>query len=134
MNKDLKVKWLADLRSGNYQQARSVLRNFDRELQQESFCCLGVLCKTAGAVWQEWNRSDEDIHEYFQSVPVLNGVRIGDQDDENLTKLWSHQIGITEEQRMQLVEMNDGFGLPGAEYYKAPKSFLEIADWIEANL
>lgn len=43
MNPELKAKWIAALRSGDYKQGRGVLRSPD-----ESFCCLGVLCDISG--------------------------------------------------------------------------------------
>jgi hypothetical protein len=41
MNPDIKAQWVAALRSGEYQQGRSLLR------REECFCCLGVLCDLA---------------------------------------------------------------------------------------
>jgi hypothetical protein len=38
MNLEIKTKWLAALRSGEYSQTRANLRD------SEGFCCLGVLC------------------------------------------------------------------------------------------
>jgi hypothetical protein len=42
MNKELKAKWIAALRSGKYKQGRSRLKHSGRH------CCLGVLCEVAG--------------------------------------------------------------------------------------
>lgn len=42
MPRALAEKWLADLRSGEYDQAKEVLFN------GEGYCCLGVLIKSAG--------------------------------------------------------------------------------------
>lgn len=39
MNQEVKEKWLAALRSGEYKQAGGRLRNANNQ-----FCCLGVLC------------------------------------------------------------------------------------------
>lgn len=44
MDKDLKAKWLAALRSGKYRQARERLCTADGAM-----CCLGVLCHIQGA-------------------------------------------------------------------------------------
>lgn len=44
MNKELKAKWAAALRSGEYTQTQRVLRNPDTG----GMCCLGVLCIVAG--------------------------------------------------------------------------------------
>lgn len=42
MNKEVKEKWLAALRSGSYKQGRGVLREQCQD--GDKFCCLGVLC------------------------------------------------------------------------------------------
>ena len=51
MIKEIKEKWLAALRSGEYKQGRKVLRN----IENNTFCCLGVLCdlhsKETGEKW-----------------------------------------------------------------------------------
>ncbi len=39
MNKELKDRWIAALRSGTYKQGHRCLRNTNNE-----YCCLGVLC------------------------------------------------------------------------------------------
>lgn len=41
MNKEVKEKWVAALRSGKYKQGKHALRMDDQ------FCCLGVLCDLA---------------------------------------------------------------------------------------
>ena len=50
MNPEIKAQWLAALRSGDYQQGKSLLHYEDR------FCCLGVLCdlyaKDTGNTWE----------------------------------------------------------------------------------
>lgn len=62
MNAEVKQKWLDALRSGEYKQAKSALRNGD------GYCCLGVLCdlhaKATGHVW-----GDED--EYLGQCDLL---------------------------------------------------------------
>lgn len=42
MNREIRDKWTAALRSGTYRQGESKLRSSDDE-----FCCLGVLCELA---------------------------------------------------------------------------------------
>jgi hypothetical protein len=39
MNQEIKAKWIAALRSGEYKQGRGHLKG-----AQDDFCCLGVLC------------------------------------------------------------------------------------------
>ena len=43
MNREVKAKWLAALRSGDYQQTTDVLRTVEPD-GAFSYCCLGVLC------------------------------------------------------------------------------------------
>lgn len=43
MNPDIKAQWTAALRSGEYKQGQGGLRN----PQDDTFCCLGVLCDLA---------------------------------------------------------------------------------------
>lgn len=42
MNNDVKEKWVAALRSGEYEQGTRMLS------RDNKFCCLGVLCKLSG--------------------------------------------------------------------------------------
>lgn len=52
MNKDIKARWIAALRSGEYKQGQEFLRarRYERvdadncPIYEERFCCLGVLC------------------------------------------------------------------------------------------
>lgn len=46
MDPELKAKWIAALRSGEYQQHRDGLTNYEgrRNGEPASYCCLGVLC------------------------------------------------------------------------------------------
>ena len=51
MKKEIKTRWLAALRSGQYKQTKNMLTDGKR------FCCLGVLCNLhaieTGETWQE---------------------------------------------------------------------------------
>ena len=119
MNAEIKAKWVAALRSGEYRQStRRVLSDGDG-----GWCCLGVLCdlyaKETGAAWQpladgmalpsgglyyppayvrEWARFHED------SQPVSIGGA-----------------------RASVAVHNDGVSIPG-------RTFAEIADAIEEQL
>lgn len=52
MKPEIKQKWIAALRSGEYEQGKAFLK-YDNK-----FCCLGVLCdlhaKETGAEWDMW--------------------------------------------------------------------------------
>lgn len=47
MNKEIKAKWLAALRSGKYRQGSGFLKIKGQNGVQDRFCCLGVLCELA---------------------------------------------------------------------------------------
>lgn len=47
MNKTIKAKWIAALRSGKYKQAKGVMREGPAS-NPKGFCCLGVLCDVVG--------------------------------------------------------------------------------------
>lgn len=52
MNQEIKDKWIAALRSGEYIQGKEALRRKDN-----TFCCIGVLCdiyqKEKGGEWED---------------------------------------------------------------------------------
>ena len=57
MNKEIKDKWLAALRSGEYKQCRGRLKKGNKN---KSFCCLGVLTDLAiksGEVSLNWDNN-----------------------------------------------------------------------------
>ena len=66
MNPEIKAKWLAALRSGEYEQTRNTLRNC------KGFCCLGVLTdlyiKEKEAKWIFEKRYDETVVYWFQEA------------------------------------------------------------------
>lgn len=104
MDAEMKNKWVAVLRSGEYQQCRGTLRRTDDE-GNKSFCCLGVLCEING-----------------HPVPDLRSRTTSG----NLYDLLAEWIGEDNSRTLQM--KNDG--ARGTHQH----SFLEIADWIEVNL
>ena len=72
MNKELKEKWLTALRSGKYNQGRGRLYS----IADNSYCCLGVLCKiqnikiTSGLPYQE--------HFDEKQIPSSELIRMND--------------------------------------------------------
>jgi len=137
MNKDIAGRWVAALRSGEYQQGTTELENISFVDGKSTFCCLGVLSHIA---YSEGvcDRSETDrgyarytdTFEEWQSSILPVPVRI-----------WSgmhDQYGtLIEGDSRSLTAMNDG----GEEWDKeaheyvmlGPLSFAEIADYIEAN-
>ena len=114
MNPEIKAQWVAALRSGEYKQGRGQLRNTDDE-----YCCLGVLCDLAvKAGVTEWVFSLESTSygcgAYEATVVPPPEVR-----------KWDEHPGLSYRfSGKSLIVQNDFAG----------KSFLEIADLIEAEL
>lgn len=112
MNTKLKAKWVSELRSGNYTQARGALFR-----ETEGYCCLGILCKAVGAEF-------EKVEGSAQWWPVLDGKRLDPHNgDEYIGREFREKIGLEQVPQYDLAKMND-----------SGKSFAEIADYIEANL
>lgn len=104
--KEFATKWIAALRSGEYQQGNGLLRNFKNE-----YCCLGVACKIQGV-------SDENL---------TNKNLIAKEwlSDEDLAKVPRELHGKISSTTLcgELATQNDG-----------GESFSKIANWIEANV
>lgn len=113
MNEDIKQRWVAALRSGEYSQTREVLKD------SCGYCCLGVLTD----LWEKetglssHNMSDEETDE--------------DLDDE--VSEWAELYSCNPFVKMEsgkyaaLSELNDGI-------LNKLYSFAELADLIEAQL
>lgn len=106
MNKEIKAKWLAALRSGEYRQIKHKLRN-----KGKGRCCLGVLADVNGAEWTKKNGC---------FVTQCGPPRIQFPDADTY---YGQGTRLDEHTARRLAEMNDN----GA-------SFAKIADWIEENL
>lgn len=61
MREDIKAQWIAALKSGDYQQGQSALKNFNDE--QPTYCCLGVLCDLYAQAQDEnfWRNRNLDV-------------------------------------------------------------------------
>lgn len=117
MDKVWKQKWIAALRSGEYQQGTGQL-SYTQTGEEEftEYCCLGVLCSLV----------EEDYFDGTQLfLPNSIAAEVGiDHAYDGPT--------VTNAQRI-LSGMNDGVydeTIGESRRY----SFAEIADWIEANL
>lgn len=108
LDADLKARWIAALRSGEFKQNRLSLRNSSGG-KPPSFCCLGILACIQGARWEDDNR------------PIINGERANHKKGGWLDERFSG--GLSLDVQNTLSHMNDG-----------GKSFLQIADYIEEHL
>ena len=104
MDKELKEKWIADLRTPGRKQANERLCN-----GHGAYCCLGRLAIVAG-----------------HRVCSEDRARSGDtwRAGEELSPSGLAEFGLSSNQHDMLIAMNDIRSL----------SFPEIADWIESNL
>lgn len=123
VDKALLANWVAALRSGNYEQTNDQLYNDCID----AYCCLGVLCKVAGAEFTDISIKDEWTEFYtLHRRPVLNDVNLADGDEELLSDDMLARLGFDSEIQSRLIGMNDGTNFEGKKY-----SFTEIADYIE---
>jgi hypothetical protein len=104
---ELKKKWVAALRSGEYKQGQRGLRS--RVDNEDRFCCLGVLCdlidstKWRGVVYA----AGEDYEERLSYVPDAIAA----------------SIGLSSDDQHELARLND-----------SGYSFAHIAEVIESKL
>lgn len=119
MDPVIKQSWIAALRSGEYQQTQKTLKDAN------GYCCLGVLCHIAKDTVEN---SGCTVQEKNDEILLTYDDEDGESHEEagRLFKYLSADLGIGNNQ-MDLVNMNDG-------HNQSPKSFTEIADWIEQNL
>lgn len=102
MNAELKAKWVAALRSGDYKQGIGGLRD-----THDSFCCLGVLCDIVDpGGWQDPVMSGADwvTHRGAQGFPdsLLEDVGVDRFFSRRLAK--KNDGGITFDKIADLIE------------------------------
>lgn len=133
MNKEAKKKWVAALRSGEYQQTRDVLRAGN----YRSYCCLGVLCdlhaKETGNEWKGTRYIDCDdappnlVRDYFDiksyetSATYDKVIASRKVPQSTKRKFLKNSNNVCHSIKIGLVDMNDVLRL----------NFKEIAQMIE---
>ncbi len=117
MNKAIKKKWIAALRSGDYVQGKKRLRT--NKDGKTSFCCLGVLCNLHAQAHPEIAAKQTSPAKYLHSDQVLPQAV---QDWARLTSPVGEFLKIGEFYRSLAYHNDDG------------RTFAEIADAIEAQL
>lgn len=108
MPKEMKEKWLAALRSGEYKQSKGSLKT------AKGYCCLGVLEMVCDGDVEYQNSSKDGA----LGVPTVEWVK-----NHGLEKSY-----YTDRFMAELVQMNDG------TESCIPHDFLQIADFIEQNV
>lgn len=107
MDAKLKADWVKALRSGEYRQARGLLKD-----TTGGFCCLGILCKVTGLEIRD------------------DGFGVVGADTITNTAMYQPIFDILggHSKSSQLSTRNDGTSS------MRPQTFPEIADYIEGNL
>ncbi len=115
-NIDLIDEWVTALESGTYNQGCGALKRQDE--YRTSYCCLGVLCEVA----------KDKITGNWVDYEMLYGLKqfnfYGTSSSTDLPYYLTKEIGITAEQRCELMKMND----------EEKKTFNEIAAFIEKEI
>lgn len=151
MKKDIKDKWIAALRSGEYDQTKGVLRREDDE-GRASYCCLGVLCELARLdgvplAWTEEHAivqglTAEQAEEWgLDSDFLIKASLPGDAtfypyEDEDLPHIVREWAGLDSANPKisdnNLASYNDGWS--NGRLSISPHDFREIADLIEEHV
>jgi hypothetical protein len=108
LDPEFKKKWVAALRSGEYEQGVGKLRSLDNK-----FCCLGVACDLVDPT--QWSKMYELDYYYwgrYEWETLPNAVR-------SVISRYGQSINTS-----GLIHRND----------ISLWSFAQIADWIEENL
>lgn len=132
MKPEIKAKWVAALRSGEYRQGRNVLKQAFSSKDTPQFCCLGVLCDLA-----------------VKDGLEIEVVDVNDNDPKVLYKVWSFD-GAEELLPKSVIEWagiestNGNVAVDGSAYGEGGYDvaslndngvpFIEIADVIEKSL
>jgi hypothetical protein len=133
---EIKEKWLAALRSGEYKQGKGYLKEIDGATGEARYCCLGVLCDLAvkdGLDLPNRNplrasgKNGVGYQTYGPAFTVLpyEVEEWADMPDVNPRVPLPAARGRA---TYTLAELNDGNG------NLAPRTFEEIADIIEEHL
>lgn len=116
MNPEIKAKWIAALRSGDYEQAKGSLRDFNNP---NAFCCLGVLCDVVkNGIDGRWEMTDFE----YRFVPFDGGYRTGNLPSTVQSLTGVTQTGAIDSMQTSLTVLNDH-----------GRSFNDIADIIERD-
>lgn len=95
MDKELKAKWVAALRSGEYVQGHGRLRDVN-----DHYCCIGVLCKLMGlyVMVSSESLSDPRINDLYHKANEV----VGDS-----APLWKRNDGCAGHKRHTFPEIAD---------------------------
>jgi len=124
---EFKAKWLEALRGGDFQQGGMLYEKLDG---QDTYCCLGVAGKLAGI------SNEELVSKGVYSTDCFKGQDLKKYSDMLPKILVSHRdLDLAHHLQLRIAKMNDGTTNSNPDIKDIPpKSFAEIADWIEETL
>lgn len=135
LRQEVKDKWVAALRSGEYQQTKSVLNDAN------GYCCLGVLCDLASkdgvGSWGELRPGSQrkfNGYSAFMPSPEVITWAFGESpyNLDNPESLWGTSVRSPGYARGATLDyLNDGIKMDDGE--RRSYTFAEIADIIEAE-
>lgn len=126
MNADVKARWIAALRSGNYNQTRGCLGAINTETGSQAHCCLGVLCEILSIPSQ---RKATDVH----NVVELAYGNPNELPERAILPTSAQEAAGLDAANPSAVTVS-GLDSSLAELNDMGKTFDEIADIIEAQL
>lgn len=142
MNKTIKRQWIKALRSGKYRQGHNSLATWDQEAQAFEYCCLGVLCEIA--IPGEWvcTTAPDQVDKIFKRGSGKVDYNYVTDDGHTDSAYLPHPIAAKLHLDDEVEVYKNGLGvsvMDTAQHHLAalndrPRSFDDIADWIEANL
>lgn len=109
--------WIANLRSGNYEQGKKRLR-VRNKAGDTSYCCLGVLCETLGFV-----PTSSEWYSLNKGLPEVEVFTYGHDDGDNASILPFELDQMGANIQGHLIRMNDQYS----------RTFTEIADYLETE-
>lgn len=112
--------WLEALRSGEYVQGKEALSSDTNVDGVHPYCCLGILCEVSPDIDLMRNDNGDAYVEEIKNQPDFGG----------LTQKMLPMVGLTSSEQVLLANMNDGSG----HFEDDPRTFTEIADWIEQHV
>lgn len=130
MKKEIKAKWVAALRSGDYKQGCGALKGLDKDTGQFDHCCLGVLCEVAGF------RNGPPENADGQNPMYIFYDDLGAPTQSFLTSNMEEKFSFDSSHTTVLIAKNDSRSrrYSNSNEFTHDYSFNDIADYIEQNI
>lgn len=136
MNREVKEKWVAALRSGKYVQGENAL------FSEGKYCCLGVLYEVMQIPYQyylhshtkEYYFNQQETNEFGDELELEGKWYSTSSNSIIPDNLYDNLYDISEKEIQKLIIMNDGQSQTGSDEPVSRHSFEQIANYIEVTL